>query len=315
MTEKHSPLTPGKVLWRIVQAIAIVAILFFLIRKIVVHWEQVTSYTWQIQPVWLGLSVLSVIITFYLFSSVWRMIIISLGKQVSFAKAFKIAYLANLGRYIPGKIWQMFGMIYLARKEGITEEEAVTSFGLSQIFAIPSGLLSGLLFLAMRRGGLTQQIGLGSFSTGLMLVAAGIFVISLLVIFAPRSMQSVLNRVLRLLRRREVSLQVNKSLAAAIYGGYFLAWSLYGFSFWVFLKGITVAQTPLLPITGLFIVAYQIGYLMLFAPGGVGPREAMMTIFLTPWFGQAVAAAVALAARLWLICAETLSALIALRIK
>jgi hypothetical protein len=242
--------------------------------------------------------------------------VISLGREVSNAKAFKIAYLANLGRYIPGKIWQMFGMIYLAKKEGITEEEAVTSFGLSQIFAIPSGLLSGIVFLSVQPGSFQKEFGLQSYATGLLVaVAALIFLVSLLVIFAPRSMEKILNRLLRLLRRREVSLKINKSLATAIYGGYFLAWSLYGVSFWIFLKGITTTQTPLLPAIGLFVMAYQIGYLMLFAPGGVGPREAMMTVFLTPWFGQAVAAAVALASRLWLICAETISALIALRIR
>ncbi|NMC43979.1 MAG: UPF0104 family protein, partial [candidate division Zixibacteria bacterium] len=58
-----------------------------------------------------------------------------------------------------------------------------------------------------------------------------------------------------------------------------------------------------------------IGYLAIFAPGGIGPREAVMTLLLAPFFGPAVAAALSLASRLWLIVVEAVAALIALKIK
>jgi uncharacterized membrane protein YbhN (UPF0104 family) len=66
---------------------------------------------------------------------------------------------------------------------------------------------------------------------------------------------------------------------------------------------------------GLFIIAYQIGYLALFAPGGVGPREIMLQVLMAPFFGPTVAAAIAIAARVWVIIAEGISALLALKIK
>jgi hypothetical protein len=209
----------------------------------------------------------------------------------------------------------MFGMIYLAKKEGITEEEAVTSFGLSQIFAIPSGLLSGLVFLGVYPDIVKQYSKLDFISTGVIIVAIAIFVVSLLVVFFPRVIEKLANRVLTLIRRKPIRLAMNKSLAAAIYGGYFLAWSMYGFSFWLFLHGVTTQSVPLLPMAGIFIVAYQIGYLFLLAPGGVGPREAMMAMLLAPFFGPGITAALAIATRIWLIAAEAVSAGIALRIK
>jgi uncharacterized membrane protein YbhN (UPF0104 family) len=301
--------------WRSLQLLVIGLIFYFIGRQLIKHWQQVTEYEWQINIYYLIAALLSVIITFFVFSSVWRIIVLSLDKTVSYRKSFKIAYLANLGRYIPGKVWQMFGMIYLARKEGVTEEEAVTSFGLSQIFAIPSGLFSGFVFLAFYPGILREYSDIPYLTTGVIVIAAAIFIISLLVVFYPRLMESIFNRVITLIRRRPIRLQMNKTLAAAIYGGYFLAWSFYGFSFWLFVKGITVQETALFPMAGIFIIAYQVGYLFLLAPGGVGPREAMMTMMLTPFFGPGVPAAIAIAARLWLIVAEAISALIALRIK
>jgi uncharacterized membrane protein YbhN (UPF0104 family) len=304
-----------KILWRLLQVVVVGAILYFLGRQLFDNWQQVREYNWQINIYYLAAALSSVIVTFFVFSSVWRNIVLSLNKRVGYAKSFKIAYLANLGRYIPGKIWQMFGMIYLAKKEGITEEEAVTSFGFSQLFAIPSGLLSGLIFLGLYPSVLASYSDIPFASTGVIIVAIVIFFLSLMVVYFPGMVESRLNSIIRLFKRKPIQLRMNKSLAASIYGGYFLAWSMYGFSFWLFLKGITVQETPLLPMAGIFIIAYQVGYLFILAPGGVGPREAMMTMLLTPFFGPGVPAAIAVAARLWLIVAEGVSALIALKIK
>lgn len=308
--------TSKKILWRALQVFILGLILYFLGLQVFRNWQQVVDYNWQLNWLYIFAALISVIVTFFIFSSVWNIIIHALDKRhLSLAKSFKIAYLANLGRYIPGKIWQMFGMIYLAKKEGITEEEAVTSFGLSQVFAIPSGLLSGLLYLGVYPDIVARYSKMDFLSTGVIVIAIGIFIVSLIVVFFPQVMETVLNKIFTLMKRKPIRLRMNKSLAAAIYGGYFLAWSMYGFSFWLFLHGITAQTVPLLPMAGIFIVAYQIGYLFLFAPGGVGPREAMMAMLLAPFFGPGITAALAIATRIWLIAAEAVSAVIALRIK
>lgn len=310
-------MTPGtrKVVWRIIQVVLIGLIFYFLGKQLVDNWGKVAAYRWQINYPMLIIATALCVFTFFIMSSVWRLIILSLGKQIGNAKAFKISYIANLGRYIPGKIWQMFGMIMLAKKEGITEEEAVTSFGLTQLFAVPSGLLCGVVFLMLSPGGFGDYSRIPYMSAGLKIVGAAILLVSLLTVFFPQRMEALLNRVFILFKRKAIRLEINKSLAAAIYGGYFLAWSLYGLSFWIFVKGVTVQAAPVFPVIGLFVIAYQIGYLALFAPGGMGPREAVMTLLLAPFFGPAVAAALSLASRLWLIIVEAIAALIALKIK
>jgi glycosyltransferase 2 family protein len=304
-----------KVLWRGLQIILTILIFYFLGGQLINNWSMVKAHEWHINYFYISLGVIAVLVAFFVFSSVWKLIIRSLNKDVGYVKSFKIAYLSNLGRYIPGKIWQMFGMIYLAKKEGITEEESITSFGLSQLFSIPSGLLAGLILLGLQPGGFAKYADVPFFNIGVVTVGIAMLALSLAVVFLPRITEKLLNGFYRMLRRRPVTLTLNKSLAGAIYGGYFLAWCLYGFAFWVFLKGITTESVLIFPMAGAFIIAYQIGYLALFAPGGVGPREAMMTIMLAPYFGTAVATAIALASRLWLIGAEAASALISLKIK
>jgi len=307
--------TARKIIWRIIQAATIILIFYYLGRQVVVNWTMVTTYDWRINYLLLAISVLCVVGTFFVFSSVWRFIILALGRQIGHRKAFKISYIANLGRYIPGRIWQMFGMIYLAKKEGITEEEALTSFGMNQLFGIPSGLLAGIVCLMLSPGVLQRYSIVPFLSLGIVVVGAVILAVSLGVVFFPQRAEGMLNRIFVLFKRHPVRLQMNKSLAASIYGGYFLGWMLYGVSFWIFLKGTVALEAPFFALIGLFVIAYQIGYLALFAPGGVGPREAVITLMLAPFCGPAVAAAIAIASRLWLIAAESLAALIAFRIK
>ncbi|MCK5124930.1 MAG: flippase-like domain-containing protein [candidate division Zixibacteria bacterium] len=304
-----------KVFKYFIQSAILLLIFYFIGRQIIANWDKVITYSWQINYYLLAASLISVMFTFFVFSSVWKIVLGTLGRNISYPISFKIAYLANLGRYIPGKIWQMFGVIYLAKREGVTEEEAVTIFGLSQIFAIPSCFLVSGLFLLLHPASYEKYAAIPYFSTGLVLAIVAIIVLSGFVVFYPKPLETILNKLFVLLKRKPISIQINKFLAIKIYAGYFLCWTLYGFSFWLFVRAISEQAAPMMPMIAIFLLAYQIGYLVLFAPGGVGPREAMMEIMLMPFFGAGVASAIAIAARLWLIVAEAISALIALRIK
>lgn len=64
---------------------------------------------------------------------------------------------------------------------------------------------------------------------------------------------------------------------------------------------------------GAYNGAYQIGYLALFAPGGLGPREFVLTVMLSPFIGP-IAAAITVISRLWSILVEGIAALIALTV-
>ncbi|MCK4572859.1 MAG: hypothetical protein KAU36_00740, partial [candidate division Zixibacteria bacterium] len=78
-----------------------------------------------------------------------------------------------------------------------------------------------------------------------------------------------------------------------------------------------VMDNPAVPVIagiGAFVLAYEIGYLTVFAPGGLGARELVLITVLTPFLGP-VAAGMAVAARIWNLVTEFIAALIALLIK
>ena len=102
--------------------ILVVILLYFISKQVAHHWNAIIDYDWTINPWLLALSVVSHAVTFVLFSKVWCFIISGFGYRVKVRHGFKLAYISNLGRYLPGKFWTIFGMAYLARRLGIKEE-------------------------------------------------------------------------------------------------------------------------------------------------------------------------------------------------
>jgi len=291
-----------------------IAVLYFLGRQVVTRWESVESYNWQLGYWPLLLSIGFALAALFVFSSCWRAIITGFGPRVSYPMSFKISNLSQLGRYIPGKIWQMFGTVYLAKKEGVKPEQAAASFVLIQLFAIPSSFLVYVLAGQFEQGILIDQLALAGRGIAYVL-AATLVAVCALVVFYPHPFIRVANLVLQKLGRPATTFVLDKRVALLIFLGYFFGWICYGLAYWLFLVAVLGNQGPNpIAAVGLFNGAYQVGYLMLFAPGGFGPRELVMGMLLTPFVGQ-IGAALAIAARLWAILIETVAAVIALAIK
>jgi hypothetical protein len=128
--------------------------------------------------------------------------------------------------------------------------------------------------------------------------------ISLSIIIWPNRIISVGNYVLKKLRRPELTFAMDKKVAPIVFAGYCVAWIFYGTAFWLLIQSIfPQAGLSLISAIGIFAGAYQIGYLFLFAPGGIGPRELIMSQMLMP-FLPGVAPIIAILARLWTIVIE-----------
>ena len=286
-------------------------VVYFVARQVARHWAETAAYDWRLDFAWLALSVVLALAALAVFAACWRLLIARFGRPVGVAAAFRISYLSNLGRYIPGKVWQLFGILYLARRHGVQPEEAGASFFLTQLFAIPASLLLfvGAAWLEPRL--LVDRVavaGTGT-ATALLLLFLGI---CLLVVFRPGLFLTLGGRLLRRLGRPVPEFTLTSGAALKLFAGYLVGWSLYGLAFWGFLHAVLGAAAPgPVAAVGLYNVAYQVGYLALFAPGGLGPRELVLALVLAPYAG-ALAPAVAVVARLWSILIEILAAVFAL---
>ena len=57
-----------------------------------------------------------------------------------------------------------------------------------------------------------------------------------------------------------------------------------------------------------FGASYVLGYAMVFAPAGIGPREAFLVLFLAPHIGAPASAMLAVITRLWTTIVEVIPA-------
>ncbi|MCJ7457733.1 MAG: flippase-like domain-containing protein [candidate division Zixibacteria bacterium] len=280
----------------------VAVILFFFIRYVYENWRVVSLYQWQFKYGLLAVSFGLVFLNFLFFIQIWRSLLQKLSSKLPFKKAFKIWFYSNLGKYVPGKIWSVMGMVYMCEKEGIPKAATLSSAILNQLLNIIGGLilvliLSGTKFLS----GMSKLYYLP-----LILV----FVISLY----PRVMEKILNWGLKKLKKEPVKINLNFKENLFFTLLFMLAWGVYGVAFNIFIMSLTDSPLSNWPfLTSIFAFSYIIGFLSIFVPGGLGVREGILVYYLSSYFPLPVATLIALLSRLWMTAVELSGLLVAWR--
>ena len=247
-------------------------IIFFMGRSFLLNWEKIRTYDWSFNPVLMTVSFLIFCFAYATLPWVWCKLLEYMGHRLSYHDAWYIFYIGNLGRYIPGKVWTVAGMAYLAGKAGIP----VTIAGTSAVCAHAYSLLSTFVFLPI------FFIFKGSESENLMFLwFLPVFFILMVIFIFPGNLERVLNAVLKKFGKSTVNIGITTLSALKTAGFYFLLWLLFGIAFWIFVSAVVgFGQVNPFYAAGTWAIAYLIGYLAFFAPGGLGVREGIMVFLL-----------------------------------
>src|ERR1051325_6696290 len=70
----------------------------------------------------------------------WRRILAGWHQRLPFAGAARTWSLANLGRYVPGKVWSVAGLVVLAQRAGVQPGPAAASAFVIQAVSLGSGV-------------------------------------------------------------------------------------------------------------------------------------------------------------------------------
>jgi hypothetical protein len=228
----------------------------------------------------------------------WRSVLACWAARLPFWTAARIWSVSNLGRYLPGKIWQIGAMGAMAKDEGISPVAASGSAILGTLVNLVAGFV---VALAGGRALLERtSVGHGTLATFLV-VLAGAALLS-----APLVLPHLVGPAGRLLGRE---VRVHLPMRAVIYAllGNVVGWLAYGAAFQLFMVGLLGPGAGGYPeYLAAYTISYLVGYLALFAPAGIGVREGAMVTVLV-YAGLATrpqAALVALASRVWLTLLE-----------
>jgi uncharacterized membrane protein YbhN (UPF0104 family) len=209
---------------------------------------------------------------------VWLAILRRLGAETE-PWFIAIFFQAQLSKYIPGSLWQYVGRVTLAQSHGLPIRAVAVSLPIELIALMPAGAALSLLLLGWWG-------------------AAGAILVLLALSLCARL--SVERRLTTTLRRVAQGRDVRGAVPAAIrasraYAGILL---IIGFGFWLTARALYgVPVDDVLTYVGAFVAAWLGGLIAVYAPGGVGVREAILVALLRGRLGSADALVLAAASR------------------
>ena len=280
----------------LVVAVVVVALVG---RTIAANWDSFRAlhFALSLHAAWLALSLASLAVVSILQIESWRRLLAGWGQRLRFAAGARIWFLANLGRYVPGKVWSVAGMVVLAEREGV--ERWASAASAVAVQAVGIGTAAALVAAATPHAYSPVRVA-GAALLGLGTVAL-------------LAWKGALARVGRLAGSAGEWRALPAGAVLAGSGLTLLSWCVYGFAFWALGRGIGLPPAlPLADAAGVFALGYIVGLLALFAPGGIGFREATFLALLTPYLGGGGALALSLASRLELTLTEAAAGLGAL---
>ena len=228
--------------------------------------------------------------------------------RVPMRLAMPVFFLSQLGKYLPGNVGQFLGRGVLARSTGIPVGVAVGTAVFEGVWCLVISLTLTLLSTWV----LYDLVTLQSVNPAFASMAGCLLVLALVL---PWLSVKVLNTVLPKLSRRVGGgallrlprLRTSLLVSLLILTNFMLLGSVLKMQAEVFFSSPPVDW---LSITLLFNSAWVAGYVVPGAPGGLGVREAMMVVLLTPLTGAPIAAGLAVSMRLTSLLGDGLTILI-----
>jgi hypothetical protein len=252
---------------------------------------------WMPDPVLFIASCCLLFLGFVASSALWGRLVVDLGgPRLPVSESVRVFMVANLGRYVPGKIWQIAGLAALARRRGVPAGTATAAAVLGQGMALVAATLVGL-GAVMGAPPDVRRWGVPGAALVVVLALAGLL---------PPVFRRVSGAWFRL-AREEAPSELASFHAVRWLLLYVANWCLYAASFWVLALSLGHSGDPV-AVGSAFAAAYVLGYLVLFAPAGVGVREGFLVTFLSPVTGPGFGAVLALVARVWTTLVELVPA-------
>jgi glycosyltransferase 2 family protein len=195
------------------------------------------------------------------------------GAGMPFRQVFQIVAVTQLGKYIPGGIWHFVGRINAYTNQNASIKKSTWILVKETYWLLSGALLFGALagIHSGPNGGLLTRVGIQLNPTWL--------VVTTLVLVCAWPISIIVFD--RLFSRKRKPLSSGKIIQLIIIQ--VAAWALLGISF-VMTNPVIQANTILLQMS-VYSFSWALGYVVIFAPGGIGIREGAITFLLAGTMG------------------------------
>jgi hypothetical protein len=305
MSTKSNKAIPRRVAVTAIGWVLFGAVLWFVGLVLIEASREVDWTTVRPVPLWILCGVALYIGSLVVVDGLVRRLYGLFGVSMARSRGFVLYIVPTLGRYLPGKVLSLAGHVVIARRYGVDLSVSAAAVALLTVLGITGATLTGLFFLIIQPPGVLEQ-GLVRWT-----IAAGIGLIA----FAlhPRLWFRLVNEGLRLFGREPLVMSLNYgSLARLLLTmGFHVVLIVSGYAAMTCgVIGLTLVQLPIL--IGSICIANTLGFLAVFAPGGIGVREGVLLFLLSPTLGAGPAALFTVALRLVQIVVDTAAAAVGL---
>lgn len=260
--------TPGRGrLIALLKAVALVAVLGFVGYALAVQFRRIDWATVEFRagPVLLATLLLAGVSTVQMVS--YRSLLAAYAAPPPWRAMAAVAWIPPLGKYVPGKVAALLGAMYMLRRFGVPAAVAVSVVLVLDGLAVIAGLICSSPILAWEP---VRRVLPGGAAYAAAVIAAGVICLH------PAVFGRLVNAGLKAAGRPALPKMPALRQYAVPVACAFAQWLLAGLALWWMTR--SVAEVPAGSI-GLFIsvaaLAMTVSYLALFAPGGLGVREAI----------------------------------------
>ncbi len=276
-------------------------ILAFWARTLYQVWPHLVSYPWQFRWPYLFASLLMLLLQMLTLATAWWYALSLVGAPLPWQTGASMWLRAQLARYLPGGMWDIAGRLVISRELDMPSRAVPAAAGLEIGLQVLSATLVIILTL----------VTFPSASTRPYLVVAVAALPLLVAALAPPVFYRVTNLGLHLLGRPSLPFKMTLGHQSKLLALYIAAHACQGSAFVLFVHGVGGGvgyQGPLL--AGAYVAAWLVGYMAVFAPAGVGVREAALVLLTQGTMPTSVVVGAALGFRVWLSVRDLLAALV-----
>ena len=226
-------------------------------------------------------------------------------KTVSFQTAFTLFHLANITRYLPGRIWGIVRLLSLSARFGLSKIETASSLTLHVgIETALGGLIAMALLFSDGMQDIPETVLEKIAGETLLLTLAIMAVIAGFVFLLPKLAHHACEFL-----KTFTPLFKKSRLWVSILASHSMLWICQGIAFFFFVRSsVPVPWTDAGILTACFAFAWIVGFLSFLTPGGLGIREGLLGLLLANYMPASQATCLALLCRLWMLSAESLLA-------
>ncbi|WP_432509751.1 lysylphosphatidylglycerol synthase domain-containing protein [Kineococcus sp. SYSU DK001] len=238
----------------------------------------------------------------------WRAVLADLGSPLPAGAAARVFFVGQLGRYIPGTVFQFVAQAELAKDHGVPRRRTGSALAVALLVSMTTAglLVTGVLPVALQG----QRITGWEWTSWLRWLAP-----LLLVLLVPQVLNPLLRVLLRLARQEPLEHRVTVAGLLASAGWAMASWVAVGLQVFVLTRAVgsdwSTGSTLALAVGG-YAVAWVVGFLVVLAPAGAGARELVLGAVVALATGSGAAAVVVLGSRVLLTVSDLLLAFAAL---